>query len=567
MRFWIELCLVNILFFSVPYVLNINNQLNPFHFFFNKGINLKTKFKFFYSKSSSDPLKIFVEYSVIILIAIQFNFDINISSIIAGLVGLIGVVLILYVGIFRFIFRKPPMILSDWGFTKVGITLLKNKKYVIFILLVFGLIFLFRGLYLFSFHLLSIQPNKISIYMVLPVILVLGYFNALSYGYYGFYNRTFYSPFVHFVRNIKESAKFNYLLGKDEEYFKKFNLYEDLMLESKPNIVIINIESYGSINLRDDYFKNEIVKKLKEKEDILKQSDFYSASAFSTPPMFAGGSWLSYTTLLFGTNVSDQNQYELLMKGNKGFDAYQSLPRYLRSNGYKNIYLCPLGGGFLQNVEWDVVSTNLDSHQYITFDDLEYEGKTLNFMDLGISAPDQYSINKAKETIDKNTDQPYSLFFCTLNSHTPFNSPLKIEKNWSDIPSMDFKTNADLTTKRDKYKSSIKYQLDFIFDYIRENKNDNTIYLLFGDHQPPYITKNEMGWETLIHIIAKDKNFIESFKQNGFSKELIIEDSQKPIKHEGVMSLFMKALLRTYGTNSSKELPYLENGVEFTKSK
>jgi phosphoglycerol transferase MdoB-like AlkP superfamily enzyme len=567
MRFWTELLLANILFFSIPYFLNIRNQLNPFKFFFNKGNNIKRKLKFFYSKKSSDPFKIFVEFSAFILVANLFNFDINTSSIIAGFIGLIGTILILYVGVFHFIFRKPPMVLSDWGFIKVGITLLKNKRYLVYIFLAIVLFLIFWILYLFSYHLLSMQPSRDSIYVVLPIILGLGIFNAFSFGYYAFYDRTFYSPFIHFARNIKESTKFNYLLGKDEEYFKKFNLYEDLKLESKPNIVIINVESYGSINLRDDHFKSDFIEKLKEKEALLNENGFYSASSFSTPPMFAGGSWLSYTTLLFGTKVSDQNQYEILLKGNKGFGAYQSLPRYLKSNGYKNIYLCPLGGGFFQNVDWDVVSTNLNAHQYITFDDIEYEGKTLNFMDLGISAPDQFSINKAKEIIDKNTDKPYSLFYCTLNSHTPFNSPLEIEEDWSQIPSKDFKTNDNLTTKRDKYNSSIKYQLDFIFDYIKENKDDNTIYLLFGDHQPPFITKNEMGWETLIHVIAKDKMFIDSFKQNGFSKELVIDESQKPIKHEGVLSLFMQALLTTYGTNPLEEVPYLKNGVEFNKSK
>ena len=562
MRFWIDLILINVVFFSIPYLLNIKNQPNPFNFIVNKGVPLKTKLKFFYKKSSSDPFKIFVEYSIFILIALLFDFDTQISSIVAAIIGLVGAVLIFYVGIFLYIFRKPPMILSDLSFTKVGIKILKNKKYVAVILLILLLGAMYLGIYWLSNHLLSYQPSRISIYLGLPVLFGLGYFNVWTYGYTGFYTRTFYSPFIHFIRNFKESNKFNFLLAKDDAYFANFNLYKDLKLESKPNIVIINIESYGALNLRDDFFRSEILEKLKEKGEILKKSNLYSASSYSKPPMFAGGSWLSYTTLLFGTKVSDQNQYELLMKGNKGFDTYQSIPRYLETQGYKNICLCPLGGGYLENVEWDVVSTNLNSHQFITVDDIDYNGKTMQFMDLGVTVPDQYAIHKAKEKIEESKDEPYCLFFSTLNSHTPFNSPLEIEKDWKDIPKIDFKTNDNLPTKREKYKSAIKYQLDFLFDYIEKNKDDNTIYVLFGDHQPPFITKKEMGWETLIHVIAKDKRIVESFEKSGFTSGLNVDD-QKVINHEGFMSLFMKALFGVYGKNIKQELPYFETGIHF----
>ncbi len=565
MEFWLTLFLANILFFSIPFLLNIKNQPNPFNFFLNKGFNLRRKLRFIYSKSSSDPFKIFVEYSGLILFASLFDFNIKTSSIIAASIGLVGIVLILYASIFLFIFRKPPMVLSDWSFTKVGLKLLKSKKYAVFVFLIPLLIVIYWGLYLLSGRLLSYQPSNVSIYISLPITLGLGYYNVNSYAYSKFYGRTFYTPFIHLLRNIKESSKFNFLLGKDQEYFKKFNLYQDLELKSKPNIVIINLESYGSINIRDEFLQQEITDKLKEKEALLFQAGLYATSAFSTPPMFAGGSWLSYTTLLYGTKVSDQNQYELLMKGNDGFDAYQSIFRYLKTQGYKNIYLCPLGGGYLENVDWDVVSTNLNSDQYITFNDLDYNGKTLNFMDLGVTAPDQYSINKAKELLDKDKNEPYSLFFCTLNSHLPFSSPTNIEKNWSEIPNLDFETNDSFITKKEKYKEAIKYQLDFIFDYIEKNKNENSIYLLFGDHQPPFITREKMGWETIIHIIAKDKSFLETFKKEGFESGLIVNKNLKPVKHEGIMSLFMKSLLRLYGVDKKQDLPYLYDGMQFEK--
>jgi hypothetical protein len=546
-------------------MLNIKNQPNPFYFISGKGFNTKTKVKSFYSKNSSDPFRIFVEFSIAILLANLINIEGRFVSILISLIGLIGLVVILYSGIFLFVFRKPPMILSDWSFTKVGIELLKNKVYLVSIFIVILLVLIYWGLHCLTNHLLAFQPDKIHLLVGLITILFLGYFNAISFGYSSFYNRTFYSPFIHFLRNINEASKFNFLLGKDQEYFKKFNLYQDLDLDSKPNIVIVNLESYGSINIRDEYYQQEIANKLKEKEELLSRSGLFATSAFSTPPMFAGGSWLSYTTLLYGTKVSDQNQYELLMKGNDGFDAYQSIFRYLKTQGYKNIYLCPLGGGFLENVDWDVVSTNLSSDQYITYSDLDYSGKTLNFMDLGVSAPDQYSINKAKESIDKDNTEPYSLFFCTLNSHLPFNSPINIEKNWSEIPNLDFETNDSFTTKKDKYKSAIKYQLDFIFDYIEKNKKDNTIYLLFGDHQPPLITREEMGWETIIHIIGKDKSFLETFEKDGFESGLIVNQKLKPIKHEGIMSLFMKSLFKLYGVDKKQDLPYLYDGIRFEK--
>ena len=167
----------------------------------------------------------------------------------------------------------------------------------------------------------------------------------------------------------------------------------------------------------------------------------------------------------------------------------------------------------------------------------------------------------------QDNEAPQSLFFWTLNSHTPYDSPTKVVQNWEELedPNLDLEeTHHQNINREEKYFQSAKYQLEFISDFIEKHDNDNALYILFGDHQPPFITKEKHGLETPIHVIAKNEDFIKTFYTHGFSKGISPQLSDIAVlKHEGFYSLFMKALNKNYGTHPDIELPYLPNGVEF----
>jgi hypothetical protein len=164
------------------------------------------------------------------------------------------------------------------------------------------------------------------------------------------------------------------------------------------------------------------------------------------------------------------------------------------------------------------------------------------------------------EIIESKYTEPKISLFSTLNSHCNWHSPLAIEDDYQRINgNNDFETTSNTNKPRkENYVSSIIYQLETVFDYVY--KNPDKIYIIFGDHQPPFITSDSVGFETPLYVLSTNKNLIDRFRQEGFNEDL--SSLKNNIKHEGFYSLFMKSFLPVYA-NSGATLPILPNGIIF----
>ncbi|MEP7093238.1 MAG: hypothetical protein ABI793_04205 [Flavobacterium sp.] len=79
------------------------------------------------------------------------------------------------------------------------------------------------------------------------------------------------------------------------------------------------------------------------------------------------------------------------------------------------------------------------------------------------------------------------------------------------------------------------------------NELQDTIFVIFGDHQPPMITTDENSFKTPVHIISKNKDFIELWHQKKFSNSLIINVEETPsIDHHEMKNLFLECFLQQY---------------------
>ena len=557
------------LFFVLGYILNYKNQSNPIAFIFEKPKNIKMFFRDLYTRESSDPIRILMEFSICILVIKLFAFEESWIAVLPALIATAGFLLVAYTHVMIYIFNRVPVLASDIEFLKVGMTIAYKRKLLIIVGTLLLLLSVFYAYYQISSILLELETSTSLLIGGLLTFTVLGLFNVSKYGYHSFQNRTVQSFLIYFFLNLKNGRKYNFLLKKDRSFFEKFNFYKDLKLERKPNVVIFSIESYGSIVLKDDELKKSVEKIYDRYNESLSEKDFLIRSKLSKPPQFGGGSWLSYTSFIFGMKVDDMNQYNLLFKSNSSFQYYQSLLSFLKSNGYRNYLLCPLGGGYNDKVDWNLVKKNFSSDEFLDWERMDYQGKRYQYLKFGYSPSDQYSLHKADEIISAANSEPFSLFFSTLNSHVPFDSPEEVVDNWQDL-----KSHADNGSEFDeessnlfsRYKKAISYQLNFVLDYILNNGRDDTIYILFGDHQPPFITKKEMGFTTPIHIIAKNKDFVRAFEEITFTQGFYpkMEESES-MNHEGFYSIFMKAFNGTYGKLKDLDLPYLHNGVQLNE--
>jgi hypothetical protein len=99
-------------------------------------------------------------------------------------------------------------------------------------------------------------------------------------------------------------------------------------------------------------------------------------------------------------------------------------------------------------------------------------------------------------------------------------------------------------------------------DFILNHADENAIFYLIGDHQPPSVSRRADTFYTPIHIVSRDPAYLKNLEQYGFVNSLIVDDTQpSELRHEGLYSLIVRTLIQTYGTLPSFAPPYLPEGV------
>jgi hypothetical protein len=334
-------------------------------------------------------------------------------------------------------------------------------------------------------------------------------------------------------------------------------------LGGAPNVVILCVESYGSIVYRDPRAARGISDLLRTHEQHLTLRGYRFASTFSDAPLFAGGSWLSYASFLYGTLIDDLQLYDGLFSHGTGFAAYESLFHVLRRNGYENVLLCPLGGVDHHTVDWASLDRCFHAQRRIGIGDLGYVGPRLNYLGMvrRFSPLDQFSLNYGYETARSGGGR-FSLFFCTLNSHYPWHSVTEASDDWRSLNAPGAappKERRRPTVER--YNGAIRYQLDYILRFVADRADEAPLVIVFGDHQPPFITPERLGKHTPVHVLSRDKALIDVLLAHGFAGTMDLTGIEpRRIRHEGFLSLLMRGLQSAFGTEPGLELPYRERG-------
>ena len=554
--------------FFCYWLLNWREQKMIGRFLFNKYRGAKEKFIALYARPDSDFLRFNLDLSILIAVSLVFlplaanGYWIFFNK----LILFFAYFYIIYLAVIFFVFKRVPSLKSDLEFAKIGMMVAKDK--LIFFILIIVVVLI--GLWLLSDYLISsfyflLKNTQIKwpLYAGLGISLLLGFYKLLSYPYDKSHLRTAYSPILHFIKNLKYSKRYDHIYEKKASFFENLNQYHSLKLEQSPNIIIVAVESYGAVILQSDYFKTHFEKTLTELEESIEGKQWHMQSIFSEAPIFAGGSWLCYSSFLYGIPIKDIALYNVLFKNHKAFEKYDSLLHYLKQNGYQNNLLTPIGG-YDKSIDWDMIEKAYQYDKFYGFNELDYQGKTLSFIKLGKVAPDEYAINYSYEKIKEQGIQPFSLFFSTLNSHCFFDTPIHTKEDWKDYQKEPFESTGESKDKlEEKYKLAIDYQINFLKNFIVKQDPENTIFILFGDHQPPFVAKKENGNHTLLHVLSKNNTFAESFKKHGFSssiQELI--KKKNTIKHEAFYSMFMQELSNNYGLNKDVQFKIYKEGID-----
>ncbi len=363
------------------------------------------------------------------------------------------------------------------------------------------------------------------------------------------------------VRNIGESRRVYQEVRRMETTqapstgdFGRFRLSE------RPPVYIIFSESYGSVVYKRNDWRARY-KDLAERLDRkLAGSGWHVASALSLAPTWGGGSWMSYTSALFGLRVSSDPQYDALLDKYQA-GGYPDLGNFLKGQGYQYYRLTALSMG-LPESQWEKYASFYGVDRWLQYEDLAFVGPEYGW---GPAPPDQYSLNFARETIRSETDGPFLFFTITQNSHYPWAPQPVLVESWRQLnrpgpappPSSELIEHVE---RRQNYWNAIEYQLEMLTDFVLGEPNEQAIFVLVGDHQPPRVSRREDGWDTPFHIIAKDAQFVASFTEYGFTSGLAVWDPEPTFRHEGFRSLFVRQLLAAYGDGAELP-PYFPEGL------
>ncbi|GLR71312.1 sulfatase-like hydrolase/transferase [Agaribacter marinus] len=588
MLFWLGFVSINIFCFLPYYLINIRQQANPFSFLTEKRVRHRKLHQLLFSKLEfSDPFRINAEFSLILLILLIFKTPLSVTVYISTGILLISQIYIVYLSVMIFVFSRTPAFLSDLSLINTGIIIFKSRA----VALIIGLICFIGLLGYLAFHVNQwliityynsafLLQNTVTILVLLTIVIfglldwkkrtTLALLDWRKYRYKDLHWRNVFSTTHHLIRNIMFCKKYKTILLQSKASFQQKNLFSKVKLKRQPNFVFICVESYGARVYKDPKLAMHLESTIQNYREKFSHAGLHVASHFSTSPIFSGGSWLSYTTFMYGTKVENIQLYDTLFESTNNFSEYESIFHFMHRNGYHNLLCCPMGGVSDKDINWDPIKRCFQPDDIVDWKKLDFTGKKIPFFGLQkrFCAPDQYVINHGYERAKSQIEKPVCVFYCTMNSHIPWISPTKVVEDWRSINTLDYMPELSTDTMKsnhDKYLASINYQLSSVFDFALNNQDDDMVLVVFGDHQPPLIAIPRMGLETPVHIISKNEPFIDTFKHYGFKKTMNLRGHKSHIKHEGFMSIFATACNQILGEDPSLDLPILSNGVELNE--
>lgn len=199
--------------------------------------------------------------------------------------------------------------------------------------------------------------------------------------------------------------------------------------------------------------------------------------------------------------------------------------------------------------------------QWILNEDLGYHGSTYGF---GECPPDQFAMNFALEQIKKEVKRPYTLFYLTKNSHSPFIIP-EMSGDWRSLNEEEGAKHHHLgflkKPESKAYFNAIQYQLNNLRNLILEQGKPDDIFLIIGDHQPPVICDPAVfGHQTPVHVVSKNAAFLRGFEAYGFREDL--RKSLTAVTHEGLYSIFLREFMKSFGENYPNLPEYEPRGLQ-----
>ena len=513
---------------------------------------------FLFRRRSDDIFHLSIELILILWLSSIFSWNNKVSKWTFGLTYLLFLVYMTYDATFKKLYHFKPIIANDITLIKYGIEIIwSDTPWILLIgIFVFGLlvwvVLLVSRQVVEGF--VNYQIQKTWSFRIISMLCVLSIYQLhldplLFKGKQHLpieEGASFNVVTLSILRNISQSMSLQKKISQFDidELENNNQKLDSLTLFEKPNIYLVFVESYGKVLYDHESLARPYVKSLKKYDQRLNEANVVCVSRFSASPVSGGGSWLAYTSMLYGADLATQGLYQKLVN-DQSFQAVPNFLKWLQRQGYKSIFLSPQATS-KRVPDYDTYGKFYGVDTWIKPSAFEsYSGPKYGW---GSIPPDQFLLHFTKENFF-STGGSNVLFFLTKNSHSPFMSPSQAVLDWREIKeSNEPDKTANFSDKPDPsdYLAAINYELDYLTLFAGEMESDDVL-ILIGDHQPPMLTKPSNDNETMIHLLSKNVDFIQSFSKYGFTEGLECKESTDEFAHKDILWPLVTEISMTYG--------------------
>ncbi len=289
------------------------------------------------------------------------------------------------------------------------------------------------------------------------------------------------------------------------------------------DVLIIFIESYGRTLLDKPEFAKDFRPFLQQQEQQLRDAGIAMRSAYLTSPTFGGLSWFAHGTAMSGLWINSQTRYDTLVMSD-----YPSINRLFNAAGWRTVAVMP------------AISMAWPEGDYFGYDQIYhannsgYEGKPFNW----ITMPDQFSLAAfQRNELAIQDRKPVMAEIALISSHAPW-TPVPELVDWNQIgDGQIFNEQAtagdspeevwkDADRVRLQFRLTTQYSISAVVDYLAHYANNNTVALVFGDHQPaPLVTGTTDNRDVPVHFFARDPKVMEAIASWGWAEGLTPADA------------------------------------------
>lgn len=274
---------------------------------------------------------------------------------------------------------------------------------------------------------------------------------------------------------------------------------------------------------------------------------------------------MSIATVQTGVPIRNQLLYDRMVHVS---GRYPHLTRFFDAHGYTTVSIQPGNTHRPGLPRMDPFSRDI----LLEAPDLEYQGPAYGWGKI----PDQYSLGFAREHVLDDAARPRFVFFMGVSTHAPWDGLPPLVDDWhvldegADTGTLPRPaqppTDGVASDTRRRYFDTVAYDLEVIARLIEDTADDDTLFVILGDHQPAFRNEDRApSYNAPMHVISRDEALIDAFANAGFEPGLFTEPGEPALNHEGVYSLLTSRLLRRYGTDSAAlAATYYPHGAELT---